>query len=117
MDGVDVTANPITVGDTNFNYAESVLTPAAPLAYMSYHVFQGGYADGKTATAALRAWSHPFLHASWGVFPDAGNATAHTQAWIDEATSHGFNAAQNQVGGIAGYRSEEHTSELQSHSF
>ena len=103
MDGVDVTANTITVGDTNFNYAESVLTPAAPLAYMSYHVFQGGYADGKTATAALRAWSHPFLHASWGVFPDAGNDTAHTQAWIDEATSHGFNAAQNQVGGIAGY--------------
>jgi hypothetical protein len=103
MDGVDVTANTTTVGDTSVNYAESVFTPAAPLAYMSYHVFQGIYADGKTATAALRAWSHPFLHATWGVFPDAGNDTAHTQAWIDEATAHGFNAAQNQVGGIAGY--------------
>ena len=103
MDGVDVTANTVTVGDPSVNYAESVLTPATPLTYMSYHVFQGVYADGKKATAALRAWSHPFLHATWDVFPGAGDDTAHTQAWIDEATSHGFNAAQNQVSGIAGY--------------
>lgn len=103
MDGVDVTANTTTGGDPSMNFAESVINLAAPLTYMSYHVFQGVYADGKTATASLRAWSHPFLYASWGTFPDVDQDTAHTQQWIDDATERGFNAAQNQVGGIAGY--------------
>jgi hypothetical protein len=70
---------------------------------MSYHVFQGVYADGKTATASLRAWSHPFLYASWGTFPGAEDGVAGAQAWIEEATQHGFNAAQNQmIGGALG---------------
>jgi hypothetical protein len=71
MDGNDVTAITSTVGDPAMNFAASVINLAAPLTYMSYHVFQGIYADGKMATASLRAWSHEFIHASWGVFPVA----------------------------------------------
>jgi hypothetical protein len=100
MDGVDVTANTTTVGDTNLNFAESVLTPASPLAYLSYHVFQGVYADGKKATASLRAWSHPFIHAPWGVF-DTADATA-GRAWLEDCVNRGLNAVQNQYGGGVG---------------
>ena len=72
----DVTASTTTVGDPSVDFAESVITLGSPLTYMSYHVFQGVYADGKTATGSLRAWSHPFLHASWNVFPCPDNDTA-----------------------------------------
>lgn len=103
LDGVDVTANTTTVGDPSMNFAASVITLASPLTYMSYHVYQGRYADGKTATASLRTWSHPFLHASWGTFPGADESEAQAQAWIDEATAHSFNAGQNQgIGGALG---------------
>jgi len=102
MDGVDVTASTVTVGDATMNFAESVLTPSSPLAYMSYHVFQGVYADGSKATASLRAWSHPFLHASWSVFQVPDGDLVAGKAWLDEAIDHGFNAVQNQIGGGVG---------------
>jgi hypothetical protein len=103
LDGVDVTANTTSVGDPSMNFGASVINLAAPLTYMSYHVFQGVYADGKTATASLRAWSHPFLYASWGTFPGADQSVPEAQAWIDQATQHGFNSAQNQgIGGSLG---------------
>ena len=100
LDGVDVTANAVTVGDANLNFAESVLTLSTPLSYMSYHVFQGVYADGKRATASLRAWSHPFIHAPWGVFDVADNAAG--QAWLEDCVNRGLNAVQNQYGGGVG---------------
>lgn len=103
LDGSNVTVSTTTVGDTSVNFGVSVIQLAAPLPYMSYHVFQGVYADGKAATASLRVWSHPFLHASWGTFPTAIDTTADAQAWIDEATKHSFNAGQNQgLGGALG---------------
>lgn len=101
LDGTNVTANTTTVGDATMNFAVSVMQLAAPLPFMSYHVFQGIYADGKTATASLRAWSHPFLHAAWSSFPTATATTADAQGWIDESTRHGFNAGQNQGQGGA----------------
>jgi len=101
MDGVDVTANTTTVGDPSVNFAESVLTLGSPPpSYLSYHVFQGVYADAKTATASLRAWSHPFIHAPWGVF-DQPNAAA-GQAWLEDIVNRGFNAVQNQYSGGVG---------------
>jgi len=105
LDGVDVTANTVTVGDPSMNFAESVITLATPLTYMSYHVFQGVYANGKTATASLRAWSHEFLHASWGAFPCPDEDLACAQAWVDDAVNHGLNAVQNQIssGGVADF--------------
>jgi hypothetical protein len=96
MDGDDVTAITTTSGDPALNFGVSVIRLAEPLPYMSYHVFQGVFAGGATATGALRAWSHPFLYASWGTFPYADDSTSGAQAWITEATQHGFNAAQNQ---------------------
>ncbi len=103
LDGVDVTAITTTVSDPTVNFGVSVIHLAQPLDYMSYHVFQGVYADGKTATGSLRAWSHPFLYATWGTFPYADDNTTSAQNWITEATQHGFNAAQNQgIGGALG---------------
>ncbi len=103
LDGNDVTAITTTVSDPTVNFAVSVIHLAQPLDYMSYHVFQGVYADGKTATGSLRAWSHPFLYATWGTFPYADDNTTSAQNWINEATQHGFNAAQNQgIGGALG---------------
>ncbi len=101
MNGTNVNAITTTVGDPTMNFAASVIQLTTPLPFMSYHVFQGVYADGKTATASIRAWSQPFIHATWGTFPDAETSTATAQAWIDEATEHSFNAAQNQMTGGA----------------
>lgn len=103
LDGNNVSANTMTVGDPAMNFAASVIQLAAPLPFMSYHVFQGVYGDGKVASGSLRAWSRPFWHATWSSFPTATDTTADAQAWIDEATRHGFNAGQNQgMGGALG---------------
>ena len=69
-----LTAITTTVSDPTVNFAVSGIQLAQPLAYMSYHVFQGVYADGKTATASLRTWPHPFIYASWGTFPNAADS-------------------------------------------
>ena len=68
MDGVDVTANATTVGDPSVNYAATVLSFATALDHMSYHVYQGIYSDGKTATASLRTWVNKFIHGTYGTF-------------------------------------------------
>ncbi len=97
MDGNDVTANTTTVGDPSVNFAESVLTLGTALPQGSYHVYQGVYADGKTATASLRTWGHEFIHATWYTFPIADGDYDGARAWIDEATNHGINAVENQM--------------------
>ncbi len=48
----------------------------------------------------MRAWSHPFIHAPWGVF-DMPDATA-GRAWLEDCVDRGFNAVQNQYGGGVG---------------
>lgn len=105
MDDADVTALTTTVGDPTMNFAVSVINLSTGLVSMSYHVFQGVYADGKTATGGLRAWSRPFIHASWGVFPCPEGDLNCGRAWVDNALNHGFNAVQNQMdsGGVADY--------------
>ncbi len=105
LDGADVTASTTTVGDSTVNYASSVVNLATPLAKMSYHVFQGVYTDGRTATASLRAWPHPFIHASWGTFPCPDGDLVCGKGFVDDALNHGFNAVQNQTdgGGVADY--------------
>lgn len=98
MDGVDVTANAATVGDPSVNYAATVLSFTTALGPMSYHVYQGVYADGKTATASVRTWVNKFIHSTYGMFDNYSG-----QDWIDEATNHGINNCQVAVGGINGY--------------
>src|ERR1043166_745706 len=90
MDGNDLTASTTTVGDSAVNFGASVIQLAAPLSAMSYHVFQGVYSDGKTATAGLRAWVNPFLYGTWAAKPTSSGAAA-GQAWVNEATAHGVN--------------------------
>jgi len=105
MDGSDVTASAITVGDPDVNFGASVLQLDEPLTAMSYHVFQGVYADGQTASASLRAWANPFVYGTWGAKPTADGDDAAAQDWIDDATNHGVNALVHNMasGGLADY--------------
>lgn len=101
MDGVDVTANATTVGDPTVNFAATVLQFPTPLANMSYHVYQGVYADGKTATGSLRTWVNRFIYGTWGVREIPDNDTAAARAWIDECNNRGVNAyVMNSSGGL-----------------
>ena len=104
MDGTDVTASAITVGDPGANYAASVLEFATPLTNMSYHVYQGIYPDGKTATGAVRTWVNPFIYGTWGVKEITDNDYAAARAWIDACESRGVNTyVMNSSGGLQDY--------------
>jgi hypothetical protein len=98
MDGTNVTANTTTVGDASLNFAASVVNFSAPLSNMTYHVFQGVYADGKTATVGLRAWANKFIYAMYGTFDQYTD-----EEWVVEAGRHGINNCQ--LGGIGTYLS------------
>ncbi len=101
LDGTNVTALTTTVGDSNVNFAASVLSLPAALPFFSYHVFQGVYADGKIASASQRAWTNKFIYASFGTF--VADASYTVADWVDEAADHGFNSVQYNLGEISGY--------------
>ena len=103
MDGNDMTASATTVGDPILNFGATALQFAEPLAAMSYHVFQGVYADGSTATASIRAWVNPFVYGTWGAQPLDDADLAGARAWIDDATNRGVNSLimNNGSGGLA----------------
>ena len=103
MDGIDVTAGATSVGDPALEFGASVLRLAEPLAPMSYHLFQGVFADGSTASASLRAWVNPFLYGTWGAMPTNDGDLAAARAWIDDATNRGINALVMNIssGGLA----------------
>jgi len=105
MDGLDVTASTTTVGDPSVNFAASVIQLPSPVLSMSYHVFQGVYADGQTATASLRAWLNPFIYGSWAAFPTDDYDLDAARAWIDTCQDRGINAliASMSSGGLADY--------------
>jgi len=106
MDGTDVTASATTVGDVNVNFAATVLQFATPLANMSYHVYQGVYADGKTATGSLRTWVNRFIYGTWGVHEIPDNDAAAARAWIDDCNRRGVNAyVMNTSGGLQDFMS------------
>jgi len=92
LDGDDVTANVTTVNDPNLEIAVSVLQLNQPLTAGSFHVFQGSYADGQTASAGLRAWANKFIYGTWGARPGPDGDANAGRAWIDEATNHCVNA-------------------------
>ncbi len=66
MDGVDVTANTTTVGDTNVNFAESVLTPATPLAYHVVSCFPGRLCRRQEGNRVLAGLVAPLYSRSVG---------------------------------------------------
>jgi len=101
LDGTNVTSLTTTVGDPAMSFAVSVIQLSSPLPNMSYHVFQGVYADGKTATGSLRVWVNRFLYGTWGVREIADNDTAAAQAWINECQNRGVNVyVNNSSGGL-----------------
>ncbi len=99
MDDLDVTANTVTVGDPLMTFAESVITLSSAISNGSYHVYQGIYSDGTTATGSVRTWAHDFIHATWYTFPIDDGDTNACKAWIDDCTNRGINAVENQMPG------------------
>ena len=98
MDGVDVTADTATVGDAGSNYAMSIVTRPTALTSMSYHVFQGLYGDGATATGGIRAWVNPFVYGSWAAFPIPDGDFAMAQRWLDTCRDRGINTLEMNSG-------------------
>ena len=68
LNGTNVTAYTTTVGDPSLNFAASVISLSDALPFFSYNVFQGVYADAKTATAGQRAWTNKFIYATYSTF-------------------------------------------------
>jgi hypothetical protein len=101
MDGNDVTTNTTTVGDPSVDIVASVLQLAQPLSVMSFHIFQGLYADSRIASAGVRTWANPFIYGTWGAQPGDSGDYAAARAWIDDATNHCVNALVVQGGSNA----------------
>ena len=57
-----MTARTINVGDPNMHFGASVVSLAHALPYFSCRVFQGRYADNKTATASQRVFTKFILY-------------------------------------------------------
>lgn len=101
LDGTDVTTSTATVSDPSYNFAASVISLTTPLSYFSYHVLQGVYGDGKTATAGQRAWTNKVIYCTYSTFTTDSSYT--TADWLDEASDHGFNNVQMNLGAMGSY--------------
>ncbi len=101
LDGTNVTASTTTVDDPSVNFGASVVSLTNALPFFSYHVFQGVYADGKTATASQRAWTNKFIYATYSSFIFTANYTG--ADWIAEAADHGVNNVQMNLGDVGSY--------------
>jgi hypothetical protein len=95
LDGTNVTSLTTTVGDPAMNFAASVITLPNPLPFFSYHVYEGVYADAAVAGAGQRAWTNKFIYSTYCKFEDLD-----CNAWLQEATSHGFNNIQMNLCGM-----------------
>jgi len=103
LDGANVTALTTMVGDPSLNLAASIITLPGALSFYSYHVYQGVYADGKTATAGQRAWTNKFIYCTWGTFSESENFDA--ADWVNEAAARGFNNIEMSLGLMGSYLS------------
>jgi hypothetical protein len=90
LDGNDVTTSALSVGDPALEFGVTVLTLGTPLANMSFHVYQGVFADGKRATGGVWTWVNPFLYGTWAARPTAPGEDA-GKAWVNEAVARGVN--------------------------
>lgn len=107
MDGNDVTPLATTVGDPDNDFAATVLSFNNAIPEMSYHVYQGIYADGKTATGGLRTWLNRFLYGTWAAQSTNDYDYAAARAWIDTCHDRGVNSlvVTNGSSGLAHYMS------------
>ena len=101
LNGSNVTALTTTVGDPSLNFAVSMISLGSPLPYFSYNVYQGVYADGKTATAGQRAWTNKFIYCTWSTFQETADYTATN--WVEDAAARGFNNIEMNLGMLGGY--------------
>ena len=92
-----------TVGDTNFDFGASVISLTSALPFFSGHVYQGVYADGKTATAWQHAWTNKFIYCTYGTFVVNGDASG--ASFMAAASAHGFNSVQYVLGDLGSYMS------------
>ncbi len=98
LNGTNVTSLTTTVGDPGYNFAASVISLPTGLPHFSYHVYRGVYGDGKTATAGQRAWTNKFVYCTWSTFEETSNYNG--EDWVDEASTHGFNASEMNLGNL-----------------
>lgn len=101
MDGQDVTALCTTRSDPLLNTSVTTLQLPAPPAAGSYHVFQGVYADGQTATAGSRTWTNEFIYGMWGAWPGSDGDTTVAQTYINDITNHNINTQVQTLGSPA----------------
>ena len=66
-----------------------MLQLSAPLTNGSFHVFQGVFGDGQTATAGLRAWSNDIIYGMWGASNAGDSSTA--RAYLQNIAAHLIN--------------------------
>ena len=101
MDDVDVTANTTTSTDAAVSLVPSILQLSQALANGSFHVFQGVFADGSTATAGLRAWSNEIIYGMWGAMPGASTDTNLARAYLQTLAAHLINTEVQTLGSQA----------------
>ncbi|HSW44616.1 MAG TPA: hypothetical protein VLM89_03490 [Phycisphaerae bacterium] len=98
LDGTDVTGSAVVSRDATLNISPVVMRLSRPLARGSFHVFQGVYDDGQTASAGLRAWSDEFGYGMWGGPPGKSEDEAIARNYILDLTAHNINLQVAQIG-------------------
>lgn len=98
LDGQDVTASAIVGRDDGMNISPVTLRLNQSLQRASFHVFQGVYADGGTASAGLRAWRDEFGYGMWGGPPGKSENTEIGRKHILELAAHNINLQVANIG-------------------
>jgi len=91
VDGRDVTARARVGQDAGVDVVPVVVQLEAPLARGSVHLFQGLYADGSMASAALRAWRDEFAYGMWGGPGGRSDDAALARRYITDITDRNIN--------------------------
>lgn len=91
LDGQDVTASATIASDAGVDLAPVVLHLKQALAPGSFHVLQGVYDDGQTASAGLRAWCDDFAYGIWGSAPSQEEDKALAHRYLTDITDHNIN--------------------------
>ncbi len=101
LDGIDVTAATMTGNDPSVGVSVSVLHLTQPLDLNSFHVFQGVYADGRMASAGVRAHDNEFVYGMWGAAPGDEGDVQTARDYITEVTDHNINTQVVTLGSAA----------------
>ena len=95
MDGHEIAS--LIMSDPKLDISLAVCKLDKPLANASFHVFQGLYADGSTATAGIRAWSDEMCYGIWGSKPGKEGDAALARSYVSEIAEHNINVQMEMV--------------------